>query len=194
VKLIGSTDREKRWLLKYPVHLRQLRALLTVYPDACVIQTHRDPWTVMRSYTNMVASYRTFFEGDADRRDIARTEMESWSDAAERAIPIRAEFPRARFYDLHFPDFMADPIGTVKKIYADFDQDLSDEGEQALRAWHGANPQGAHGRHVYSDDSLGLTRDQVHERFAIYMDHYGIGKDQPQSAKIDPSISQGCDD
>jgi len=174
IKLIGSSDPARRWLLKYPVHLRQLRCLLRTYPDACVIQTHRDPWTVIRSYTNMVASYRSFFEGEADRTAIARAEMESWAGAAERAIPVRGEFPRARFYDLHFGDFMADPIGAVKRIYAVFDQELSAEGEAALRAWQQANPQGAHGEHAYGGDDIGVTRDEVHARFAAYMRHFGV--------------------
>jgi len=174
IKLIGSSDPQRRWLLKYPVHLRQLRCLLRTYPDACVIQTHRDPWTVIRSYTNMVASYRSFFEGEADRTAIARSETESWAGAAERAIAVREDFPAARFYDLHFRDFMADPIGAVKKIYDAFDQVLGSEGEAALRAWQDANPQGAHGEHVYRDEDIGITREEVHSRFATYMRHFDI--------------------
>lgn len=173
-RLIGSREPQRRWLLKYPVHLRQLRCLLRTYPDACVVQTHRDPWTVLRSYTSMVASYRSFFEGEVDRAAIAREQMASWAGAAERAIAVREDFPGARFYDLHFRDFMADPIAAVKKIYAAFDQEWSAEGAAALRAWQQANPQGAHGEHQYRDEPIGIRREEVYDRFAAYMRHYGI--------------------
>ena len=33
----------RRWVLKSPQHLEQLPALLEVFPDAVVVQTHRDP-------------------------------------------------------------------------------------------------------------------------------------------------------
>jgi hypothetical protein len=174
VALIGSTQPDKRWLLKYPVHLRQLPALLAVYPDACIVQTHRDPVSVLRSYTNMVASYRASFEEPVDRLEIARSQMESWARAAERGIAARTAPGRARFYDLHFGDFVADPIGSVKKIYASFDQQLSAAGEAALASWRDANPQGAHGRHQYEEQEFPLRREEIVERFSDYLDYFDM--------------------
>ncbi len=174
VKLIGASQPDKRWLLKYPVHLRQLPALLAVYPDACIVQTHRDPFTVLRSYTNMVASYRASFEDPIDRVDIARSQMESWARAAERGVAARANAGGARFVDLHFSDFMEDPIGSVKRIYREFEQELSASGEEALRGWHDANPQGAHGRHDYGGQEFPLSRGEVADRFAAYRDYFGM--------------------
>ena len=43
VQLIGSNDPDKRWLLKNPGHIDNLDLLFGIYPDAKVIQTHRDP-------------------------------------------------------------------------------------------------------------------------------------------------------
>src|SRR5699024_8526381 len=33
----------ERWLTKYPAHIENLPALLNVFPDAVIVQTHRDP-------------------------------------------------------------------------------------------------------------------------------------------------------
>lgn len=174
VQLIGSSQPDRRWLLKYPVHLRQLPALLAVYPDACIVQTHRDPVAVLRSYTNMVASYRASFEDPVDRLEIARSQMESWARAAERGIAARAAAGSARFHDLHFADFVADPIGSVKRIYESFDQQLSAAGEAALAAWRDANPQGAHGRHRYEEREFPLQRAEIVERFSDYLDYFDM--------------------
>ncbi len=178
VRLIGSSARDRRWLLKYPVHLRQLPSLLAVYPDACVVQTHRNPATVLRSYTNMVASYRSIFEDDLDREAIAHELLESWAGAADRGVAARSNPGGGQFIDVEFGDFLADPMGTVRRIYSAFDHDLSTEGECALQAWQEANPQGAHGAHNYRKEQFYLSDGEVHERFASYYRHFGLEYDE----------------
>ena len=175
IQLIGSTDPSRRWLLKYPVHLRQLEALFAVYPDACVIQTHRDPRTVMASYASFISKIRKMHEKEVDAAFIAREQMESWAHAAEAGMRFRDAHGDAQFYDLRFGDFMADPVGSVKRIYAQFDQELSAEGEAKLVAWRDAHPQGKHGQHRYEKRDIGVSEGEIVERFSDYMDRYGLG-------------------
>ena len=174
LKLVGSTSPQKRWILKYPVHMKNLDALFEVYPDACIVWTHRDPTQVMSSYISLVASFRALFEGEVDRTAIAREQLEVWGAGTEAGIAMRRKHDPARFFDLHFRDFRADPVGAVKRIYAHVGQALSPEGERALRAWRDENPQGRHGRHEHSMEDVGLTRGEILERFAPYMRHFGI--------------------
>lgn len=176
LRLIGSTDGQHTWLLKYPVHMRFLRTFLEVYPDACVVQTHRDPLAVMPSYVSLIAGFRALHEERIDRPDIARRQLELWAAGADDAIDLRRKRDSAQFYDLHFADFMADPIGAVRRIYAHFGRTLSDAGEQALAAWQAANPQHKHGRHEYptAPEDVGLTREQILDRFAEYMEYFGM--------------------
>ncbi|UCE85981.1 MAG: sulfotransferase [Deltaproteobacteria bacterium] len=174
LKLVGSTCPGRRWVLKYPVHMRNLRALLEVYPDACIVQTHRDPATVLSSYVSLIASFRSLFEDAIDRAAIARDQLELWAAGAEDAIAVRREHDAARFFDLHFRDTVADPIACVKRIYARFDLRLSEAGERALQRWHADNPPGKHGRHAYSMDDVGISRAEILDRFETYMDHFGI--------------------
>jgi hypothetical protein len=175
VQLIGSTDPERRWLLKYPVHLRQLDALFAVYPDACVIQTHRDPRTVMASYASFLSKIRRIHEVEVDLAYIAREQMESWAHAAEAGMRYRDAHGSDQFYDLQFRDFMSDPIASVKRIYAQFDQTLSPEGEAALLAWHDGHPQGKHGQHSYEKKEIGVSEAEILERFSDYMERYDLG-------------------
>ena len=51
-------QRPGRWLGKTPHHLENLDALLDVFPDAKIIQTHRDPVRVVASYASMMAHGR----------------------------------------------------------------------------------------------------------------------------------------
>src|SRR2546422_2291535 len=50
--------RGERWVLKSPGHLWALDALLAVYPDARIVQTHRDPLRVVASLTSLVTLLR----------------------------------------------------------------------------------------------------------------------------------------
>jgi len=173
IQLIGSTDTRKRWLLKYPVHVRQLAALFEVYPDACVVWTHRDPAQVLPSYCSLIAGFRAIHEDGTDPKHMAERQMELWARGMERAIEFRKGRDAGQFFDLYFKDFRVDPIGCVKRIYAHFDQELSAEGERRLLAWQQDNPQYKHGKHGYSDD-IGIGRSKILERFGTYMDYFGM--------------------
>jgi hypothetical protein len=171
IQLIGSTDTERRWLLKYPVHMRNLQTLLEVYPDACIVQTHRDPTKVFLSYCSLLAGFRAIYEDDIDPKAMTERQLELWAAGAESAIECRRERDPAQFFDLHFREFVGDPIGSVKRIYDHFGQELSPEGEQRLAAWQRDNPQHKHGRHDYSDD-MGISHKRILDRFSAYMDYF----------------------
>lgn len=175
VELVGADD-PRRWLLKYPVHVKHLAALLAVYPDACIVQTHRDPAQVMASYVELIAGFRAIFERDIDRRAIAREQLEVWAAGAERAIAVRAAHDAAQFHDVYFRDFIADPIAAVRGIYARFGLDLSAEAEARMRAWQGGDPDGAKARprRAAEDEDLGMPRVAVLDRFASYMRHFDL--------------------
>jgi hypothetical protein len=178
IQLIGSPDPQRRWLLKYPVHMRHLKAFLEVYPDACIVQTHRDPATVFRSYCNLVASFRSLYETDVDREDITRKQLEIWAAGAEEAIEVRRECNSAQFYDLYFSDFMSDAVGSVKSIYRYFGQTLSEGGERKLVEWNDANPQSKHGKHDYERKETGVTDAEIRDRFGRYMEHFNMKPEQ----------------
>lgn len=175
VRLIGSTDPDRRWLLKYPVHLRQLPALLAVYPDACIVQTHRDPVEVIASYTSFITRIRALHENEVDTAALARELTESWADAAEAGLSARRD-PEVdrRFLDVHFGDFVADPLGTVRRISQHFDHELSEDAESRFSAWHAEHPQGRHGRHRYDTSALGMPEAEIRYRFSTYLDHFGM--------------------
>ncbi|MBT4521703.1 MAG: sulfotransferase [Halieaceae bacterium] len=168
IQIIGSRDLEKRWLFKYPVHLRHLPSLFKVYPDACVVWTHRDPAQVLPSYCSLMAGFRAIFEDDTNPRDMSDRQLELWARGADRALAFRQQCAPGQFYDLQFEDFMADPMTAIASIYRYFDQPLSDEAQSRMRTWSGKNRQHKHGKHSYSAD-IGVSVEAIHERFGNYM-------------------------
>jgi Sulfotransferase family len=133
LQLIGMPDAGRRWVLKNPSHLFALDALLEVYPDALVIQTHRDPATAMASMCSLAAhateGWSVAFLGKA----IGDGQLELWARGLESFAAARARRDPARFYDVDYGAFTADPVGTVAGVYEHFGFSLTDAAAAAVR-------------------------------------------------------------
>ena len=169
LQLIGLNDADKRWVLKNPSHLFALDALMTTYPDALVIQTHRPVETIMASMCSLAQhtadGWSTMFVG----AQIGTDAMETWSRGLEQFNAARAKYNPAQFYDVHYDDFTADPVGTVESAYAHFGLPLTGRAVDAMRALQARNLSGdARPSHRYALSDFGLTGEEVDERFAGY--------------------------
>jgi hypothetical protein len=133
LQLIGLNDTGRRWVLKNPSHLFALDALLQVYPDALVIQTHRDPGTAIASVCSLAAQacegWSETFRGSV----IGRDQLALWASGLERFTAERARHDPARFYDVGYEEFTADPFGTVEAAYGYFGLSLSGAAADADR-------------------------------------------------------------
>jgi len=148
--------------------------LLDTYPDACIVQTHRDPARVLPSICSLVSGWRGLYEGDVDRRAIGKWQLDMWSNMVQTAMRVRAASPAAQFYDFAFQELVGDPIGAIKRMYDYFGFEFTAAAERRMQAWHAANPQGKHGGHHYVAADFGLSDGEIGERFASYMRHFQI--------------------
>ncbi|HEV2936909.1 MAG TPA: sulfotransferase [Streptosporangiaceae bacterium] len=167
LQLIGLNDGDRRWVLKNPSHLFALDALLAVYPDALVIQTHRSPRVAIASVCSLAAhatdGWSTTFRGPA----IGRDQLALWASGLERFTAERARHDPARFYDVSYDDFVADPVGTAEAAYGYFGLPLSGAAAAAMRALVEEDSAGPASRpaHRYTLADFGLTGEEVDERF-----------------------------
>ncbi|MFP6605699.1 MAG: sulfotransferase, partial [Myxococcota bacterium] len=116
-----------RWILKTPGHLWALDSLLAEYPDACLIQTHRDPLQIVSSLTSLLTTLRALASDRVDPHDIAREWSELNAQAYDASIEARESGLIApdQVIDIHFHDFMADPFAQIQRIYAKFGLDYT---------------------------------------------------------------------
>jgi hypothetical protein len=180
LKLIQSPQPERRWVLKYPAHMAHLHVLLETYPDACIVQTHRDPTRVLPSLCCLVTGWRGIYEDGVDVRTVARWQVEMWSQRMQHAMKVRAAADPGRFLDLHFAELLIDPVEAVRRLYEHFEFRLTEVTEKRMRAWHARNPQGKHGGHRYSAAQFGLMEEEIAERFVPYTEHFGVPKEAAQ--------------
>jgi hypothetical protein len=167
LQLIGLYDPEKRWVLKNPSHLSALDALMTVYPDALVVYTHRDPVTCIASSCSLsaetTAGHSTTYVGEV----IGRTQLDLWTRAYRAFHEARPAYDQDQFVDVAFKDLVADPIGVTRRIYDRFDLPWSDEVERAITAIDREAREGAaRPQHSYRLEDYGLTEAEVRAAFS----------------------------
>jgi hypothetical protein len=165
----------KRWILKSPQHMEQLRPLMETFPDASVVITHRDPVSVIASTVTMLAY------GDRIRRTRVDPPAVAayWIDRIERLLRAcvndRELLSRDRSIDVLFHEFMEDDIAMVRRIYELADLEWTVEAEADLAGYMAANPRGKHGRIVYDlKGDFGVDRDELRERFRFYFERFPI--------------------
>ncbi len=166
----------ERWVLKAPSHLWTLQALLAEYPDARIVQTHRDPLRVAASMTSLAATLYWMRSDQVDVPQIARRSMRSIAFMLERSMQQRREglLPEAQIFDVRYTDLMADPVGMLRRLYDHFGMKLTPEAESRMRSHLEQRPQSRRGAHRYSFEDTGLDREAERQRFANYQRHFDV--------------------
>jgi hypothetical protein len=173
---LQSRHAKQRWVLKTPAHLLTLDALFAEYPDALVVQTHRAPSQVVASLASLEWALRGASSDDLD----ARAEGAEAADLIERmlraGVTSRAAHPEreAQFFDLAYPDLVADPFGSVKRLYERFELEFTSELESRMRAFLAANASDKHGVHKYAPASFGLDANELDARYAFYTQRHDV--------------------
>jgi len=165
-----------RWVLKSPGHLWALDALLAIYPDARIVQTHRDPLKVIASLANLVALLRSMSSDHIDRVAIGGEWTARLADGMQRVIAAREHLPpgTAPVFDMHFSDFIHDEVGMVRRIYEHFGLELSLDAEERMRRFLAQNPKDKHGLHQYTFADAGLGAAVERERYRTYQERFGV--------------------
>jgi hypothetical protein len=176
LQLIGSNEPDKCWLLKHPPHIANLDLLFETFPDALVIQTHRDPGKAIPSLCSLVMTNHDLMEtGRKDHRArLLGQRLTGWAAKALRsAEPVR-EAHRDRIIDVMHSDFHRDPIGVVRKLYPFIGLELTPEVEAVMQARVAARPEWRHGAHRYDAADYGLTEQEIREQFGGYVDAFDL--------------------
>jgi hypothetical protein len=164
----------RRWVLKAPLHTWGLDAILQLFPDACVVQTHRDLAEVVPSMCSLMMTFRGLYSDDVDLARLSHRLIATMVRRNLGATLQARETHPGRIHDVAYDELMRDPVGTIRGIYQRFGLPWSAPAEAAMRAWLAANPQGKHGRHRYSLEQFGLDRAAVDRLFPGYPECFGL--------------------
>jgi len=166
----------RRWVLKAPTHMFALPTLLSVYPDALFVQTHRAPLDAMASVSSLITILRRVFSDAVDPLIVCREAIQYWSETLDRFLQERDQLPDYRICDVNYIEIRRDSIAAVRRIYEHFGWLLSQKAEQRMRLVLASQPQEQYGRHRYNLSQFGIQEPEGAAPFAAYCDRFGLSE------------------
>ena len=165
-----------RWLLKSPAHIWCLDALVAEYPDALLVQTHRDPLRVIASISSLQATLRSIASDEPTVPEIAAEWAGYIVDGLDRSVDAREQgvVSPDRVVDVQFDAFMADPFTTIRHIYDALGLELTAATETKMRAFLDTHGQTSHGTHAYSFADTELDPNEWRERSHRYQEYFDV--------------------
>ena len=174
LQLLGAHCRGNHWVFKAPRHLPGLAGLLAVFPEARIIQTHRDPAAVLPSLCSLCEILRGAASDAVDKPTIGAHWHARLKAIFEQATAVRSTAAEGQILDIQYADLVTDPIATVQHIYAHHGYEFTELFEAAMRQWLAANRQHKHGAHRYTLEEYGLSEAQVRGDFSEYTKEFGL--------------------
>ena len=163
------------WLLKMPTYLFQLGDLVTAYPSARIVMTHRDPTQAIPSTCSTLLDSRQRRVPDwvSDPLTMGAEVLAHFAAGMRRAIEARAMLGPGRFIDVGQREVESDPGSVAERIYDFLGLDLGPELRDSMVEWAGRNRRGSRGTHRYRSADYGLSEGAIRREFAEYLDEYG---------------------
>jgi len=166
----------RRWILKAPTHMFAMPALLSVYPDALFVQTHRTPVDAMASVSSLVTILRSAFSDAVDPLIVGREAIDYWSETMKKFLRERDRLENNRICDIQYDEIRRDPIRAVRRIYEYFGWSLSHEAERRMRALVASQAKRQSANHRYDLSQFGSSAGEVFSVFETYCQRFGFAE------------------
>lgn len=177
----AAVEEARRHLgVKSPQYLWNIEDMLREYPDARVIQMHRDPVTVAMSVGSLTATLRGLASDTVDLREVTQHYADLLDFGTRRTMAARASglLGAGRVIDVQFADFRADALAEIRRIYAHLGLRLDDAVAASMQRFLDAGRASARRtRHRYDLAASGIDLARERARFADYQQAYGIASE-----------------
>lgn len=173
-QIIAHRAPKKRLVVKCPFHLWNLDALMKVFPDAKIVHMHRDVTKSLPSNCSLSAMTTSKFAKKTDLAQLGRFWADYYRVGIDRALAARTSIPKSQVADVRLSDLTKDLVGTIRRVYAQFELPWDDYLASRYRVRMMDNPKDAHGVHVYSLEEFGLDPAELRGRFADYQERFEL--------------------
>jgi hypothetical protein len=172
-----------RWILKAPTHMFALPALLSVYPDALFVQTHRTPVDAMASVSSLLTILRSAFSDAVDSFTVSREAIHYWSETMKKFLRERDRLANNRICDIQYDEIRREPIRAVRQIYDYFGWSLSHEAERRMRVLVASQARRQSANHRYDLSQFGSSAGEVLGVFQAYCQRFGLAESSGMQQK-----------
>lgn len=173
LQVLQAATPGKRLVMKAPEHTGALTALLHAVPEAHIVQTHRDPASAYASFNSLIATTHATSSVQPDIKRMAAMNLRLLETEIAGNLAAREANPDV-VYDVWYDELVADPTGTVRRIYERFGLDPSDAYQTCLATYVQEHPRAKHGSHRYSLEDYGMSDSHVRDRLAAYYKRFDL--------------------
>ena len=155
------------------IHLGHMRPLVANYPDAFIVQIHRDPLAILQSVLTMRGLSVLAHQKAPD----IQAHVAYWVDRIERMLRAYLRdmdaVPAGQRLDILFGDVIADDVGTAQRVLEFAGLPSTTESKADMRAYMDSHPRGKDGRVVYDlAGDFNLDIPALRQRFAFYREAF----------------------
>jgi omega-hydroxy-beta-dihydromenaquinone-9 sulfotransferase len=173
-----ARTRGHHYLAKSPAFSGKVAALLRHIPDARFIVLVRSPLQQVPSEMSLRAFIWHRFSDPLEPYPLKEQVLEKIAYWYEHPPEILANSPDDRHLFLTYDELTADPEAAVRRIYERFALDLSPSYAEIL-AREAAKARQYRSRHRYTIEAVGLTRQEIVERYHDVFEAYGFDSGGP---------------
>ena len=157
------------WILKSPVHLGYLNEVLATFPNATLVQGHRDAVSVLASVCHFAVDLIQPMQlARLDRHKAGKDQFQVWGGAWDKNQADREALPAdTRFIDIRYEDIKDNAVSVAERIYEVAGRSLTKTGSAAIERWEVEHRKDKFGKHEYRLEDYGLTSTQIEERFRL---------------------------
>ena len=150
--------------------------MFAVYPDARVVQIHRDPLKSVPSTISLMGTLKSMRSGQVDVDSLTPLVSMGYGLMLDDTLDARdrGELPDDQFVDVLYGDLMRAPVDTLRDVYGALGLAWPAAYGDAVADHLAARPKGARGPHEYSLEALGLDPAVERERFRRYQQHFQV--------------------
>lgn len=177
LKLLQWKNPRKQWILKNSACLDELRTVIKVYPDVCLVWPHRDPTKSVASTVSLIGTM-LWTATDSPFKSPFLDQYMDPQGAAKRLTDVidlieSGEIPKERVCNILYRDLIAEPVETAAKIHAYFGLPFSAESRETLDEYMRQNPRTNRPPHKVSPETRAAI-DKERTYFQRYIDYFQV--------------------
>jgi hypothetical protein len=169
---------QPRWAVKYPNHVIAMDAILSVYPDARFVMTHRDPVQTLASISKMTLTLRGTRYETVDPKRVGRQMFDFVRRHIERILAFCKSPLGERVIHVDYYRVVDNPSAVMEEVHAGLGIDSPEGVRAAVTDWRIRNPKGARGSNPYTLEQFGLRPHEVAAEYGEYMRYFDIPREQ----------------
>ncbi len=170
LQILEITERPKKWLLKDPSHIGHIPEILPVYPSAKFINIHRDPVESIGSFCSLVKNVRLGFTESVNKKRIGEMVVDFWKDKLYKGMQDKKDLHSNQIANISYPQFIENPIRTIKDVYAKIGLDIDITTENAMEKYLAMQKNIQKKKHTYTLEEFGLTSEIIQDSFKEYIE------------------------